>query len=116
LRKGVVLKKFENKTKEELLEIVFTLTSESTKVKAYHALKKQVDGITDYLNQNVLATKNNLSDKDEKSWDRGKVLLEKLSQYTKDLADLENSILNLDSKYVEKAAEGSLEDYLAKGK
>lgn len=100
-------------SKEELLKVVFLLTSESSKTRAYLALKKQVDGIIELLNSEVLATKNNLSDKDEKTWDRGKSLLKDLTQYTKDLSDLEKTFLNVDNSYVEKAEEGSWEEFVS---
>jgi len=106
------MKDYEKLSKQELLDIVFLLTSESTKVKAYLALKKQIDGITEYLNENILATHKNMSDKDEKTWDRGKGLLKDLNDYTKDLHELEKTFLNTERSYIQKAESGSLEAYL----
>lgn len=103
------MKDYEKMSKDELLKVVFQLTSASSKARAYLALKKQVDGIVDYLNNNQLATKQNLSDKEEKTWDRGKSLLKDLTQYTKDLNDLEKTFLQLDTSYIEQAEEGSWE-------
>lgn len=109
------MKDYEKLTKDELLEIVFMFSSESTKVKAYLVLKKQIDGIIEYLDSNTLATKQNLSDKDEKTWDRGKALLKDLSIYTRDLHELEKTFLTTEKSYIEKAKSGSLEAYLLNG-
>lgn len=104
------MKEYEKKTKEELLDIIFKLTSSNTAVRAYEAYKKQIDKMVELLEQTDLATVHSLSDKDEKKWDRGKVLFEKLPNYIRDLKDMEAQITEVKSRYVKEAETGSYED------
>ena len=64
------------------------------------------------LNKNQLASTTSLSDKDDKTWDRGKSLLKDLPDHITHLEKLEKVFFSTEKSYVEKAAEGSLESFL----
>lgn len=72
-------------SKEELINAIMVITL-SRKAAAIRALEHQADEIVTYLSENSLV--DNLNDKDDKTFDRGKMFL-------KDLPELEARIENL---------------------
>jgi hypothetical protein len=108
------MKEYEKKSKEELLEILYKLGASSTKVKAFESYKRQIDKMIDLLEDLDIATADSLSDSSEKTWDRGRVLFEKLPSYIKDLDDMEASITEVRSKYSKDAEEGTAESFFKK--
>ena len=106
------MKDYENKTNEELIDIIRRLSSEGTSVRAYQAMKYQIDIMIEYLDENPLASKATIGDKDDKTWDRGQKLFDKLPEYVDKLKAAELNIAEVKSKYTEKAAADSPEGYL----
>jgi len=74
--------------------------------KAIKVLEKTIDDIIEHLENNNIV--DNLSDKDDKSFDRGKVLLKDLLDLVKDLETAKASPLNVEQrKELRKRASGN---------
>jgi hypothetical protein len=69
-------------------------------------LEKSIDDIIEHLQNNNIVEK--LNDKDDKSFDRGKILLKDLLDLVKDLEEAKMSPLNVEqSKDLKKKATGN---------
>lgn len=100
-------------SKEQLIDIIVALNDTANlKVRAKIAFAKQVDSMVTLLDSTNLATASSLSDKDEKTWERGRTIMDKLPSYISELEALENRIIPAaaDSKRLtEKASTRSIE-------
>ena len=55
-----------------------------------------------------------VGDKDDKTWDRGRWIVDNINVLSDKLESLENSLTGAISKYVKDAEEGTAEDYYKK--
>jgi septum formation inhibitor MinC len=87
-------------------EALLFYLSDSRFRRALQVLEKSIDDIIEHLQNNNIVEK--LNDKDDKSFDRGKILLKDLLDLVKDLEEAKMSPLNVEqSKDLKKKATGN---------
>ena len=72
------------------------MLSEDVEVRGYNAYMTQVENIIRYCEDNNLV--DNLSDKDDKKYDRGKAFLKELPQMIGDVKRIRLDLLNIQEK------------------
>ncbi len=99
-------KKINKLTDAQKAEALLFYLSDSRFNRAVKALEKSIDDIIDHLDSNNIVDR--LHDKEDKSFDRGKILLKDLLDLVKDLEEAKLSPLNVEqSKDLKKKATGN---------
>lgn len=99
-------KKISKLSDQQKADALLFYLSDSRFNRAIKVLEKSIDDIIEHLEENNIVQ--NLHHKDDKSFDRGKILLKDLLDLVKDLEDAKISPLNVDqSKELKKKASGN---------
>lgn len=103
--------KLKGKKEEEYIEAILYLVSDNLANRAINSLENQANKIVDYLDNYSLVDK--LDDKDDKTFDRGKMFLKDLPELVERIEKLKLSHLNLEDKTTVKkeARAGSILNY-----
>lgn len=101
-------RKIERLTSEQKSEALLYYLSDSRFRRAVGVLEKTIDDVINHLENNNIVE--NLSDKDDKSFDRGKVLIKDLLDLVKDLEEAKMSPLNVEQskEFIKKASGNSI--------
>ena len=95
-------------SKEQLIELVLKLNNTSClKVRIKTAYAKQVEGLATMLDEITLATSESLSEKDEKKWERGRIIMKELPDYVAQLEKLEERLIPVSKDAVKLFEQGS---------
>lgn len=101
-------------TKPQLIDGILYLLSEDIEVRGYNSYVSQVSNIITYCEENNLVS--NISDKDDKRYDRGKSWLKEIPDMIASIKRIRKDLLSIEEKVKVKEDAGfnSIEAFLKK--